>query len=224
MKKESTIKVLVADDHKLFRSGIIRLLQDHPNIYILGEAENGLDLVEKFFEVNPDVVLADIAMPQMSGLEAISTIKEKDPGVKALFLSMYDSDEYIYKVLKSGGSGLINKNIMEGELIFALEQVFNGEKYFRGKWDENKLQQLINDFDSNKVSEKHDLEEINYMEEQILRFINQGLNSREIAEKLKTSKKSIDYYRSTLMKKFSLNTQSDLIRFAFLHFNREKEL
>ena len=226
MKKELTIKVLVADDHKLFRSGIIRLLQDHPNIYILGEAENGLELLNKYFEVNPDIVLADIAMPQMSGLEAVSKIKEKDTDVKALFLSMYDTDEYIYKVLKSGGMGLINKNIMEGELIYALEKVYDGGKYFRGKWDEQKLEQLIEEYDSDSSLDQktYQLEEISHVEEQILRCINQGLNSKEISEKLNTSKKSVDYYRSGIMKKFALKTRSDLVRFAFLYFNKEKEL
>ena len=213
MKKELTIKVLVADDHKLFRSGIIRLLQDHPNIYILGEAENGLELLNKYFEVNPDIVLADIAMPQMSGLEAVSKIKEKDTEVKALFLSMYDTDEYIYKVLKSGGMGLINKNIMEGELIYALEKVYDGGKYFRGKWDEQKLEQLIEEYDSDSSLDQktYQLEEISHIEEQI-------------SEKLNTSKKSVDYYRSGIMKKFALKTRSDLVRFAFLYFNKEKEL
>ena len=222
MKKELNIRVLVADDHKLFRSGIIRLLQDHPNIYILGEAENGTDLVFKYFEVNPDIILTDIAMPQMSGLEAVSKIKEKDPDVKALFLSMYDTDEYIYKVLKSGGLGLINKNIM----VYALEKVYEGGKYFRGKWDEQKLEQLIKEFDSNDNVEQgtRELEEITHIEEQILRCINQGMNSKDISEKLKTSKKSVDYYRSGLMKKFSLKTRSDLIRFAYQYFNKEKEL
>jgi len=127
MKINMSIKILVADDHKLFRSGIIRLLKDHQNIHIIAEAENGSELIERYFEVSPDIVLVDIAMPQMSGLEAVSKIKEKDPEVKALFLSMYDNDNYKYKVLKSGGMGLINKNILEGELTYAIEQVCKGE-------------------------------------------------------------------------------------------------
>ena len=139
---------------------------------------------------------------------------------------MYDTDEYIYKVLKSGGLGLINKNIMEGELIYALEKVYEGGKYFRGKWDEQKLEQLIKEYDSDSSLEQktYQLEEITHIEEQILRCINLGMNSKEIADKLKTSKKSVDYYRSGLMKKFSLKTRSDLVRFAFLYFNKEKEL
>jgi DNA-binding NarL/FixJ family response regulator len=143
-----TIKTLVADDHNLFRSGIIKLLKYHQSIHIIAEAENGSELIERYFEVSPDIVLADIAMPQKSGLEAVSDIKEKDPEVRALFLSMYDNDEYKYKVLKSGGMGLINKNIMEGELTYAIEQVYNGEMYFRGDWTKEKLELLVSEFES----------------------------------------------------------------------------
>jgi DNA-binding NarL/FixJ family response regulator len=225
MKKNLTIKVLVADDHNLFRSGIIKLLSDHPNIYVLGEAENGPQLIQKYFDLYPDVVLADIAMPQMSGLEAVSLIKEKDQGVKALFLSMYDTDEYIYKVLKSGGMGLINKNIMEGELILAIEQVYNGEKYFRGKWNEHSLEKLFAEFEANTIQpalEKED-QELSYREEQVLRFLNQGFTSQDIAEKMNVSRKSVDYYRSSLMKRYKLKTTADLVRFAVQYFNREKK-
>lgn len=224
MKKNLTIKVLVADDHNLFRSGIIKLLGDHPNIYVLGEAENGPQLIEKYFVLYPDVVLADIAMPQMSGLEAISLIKEKDPEVKALFLSMHDTDEYIYKVLKSGGMGLINKNIMEGELIYALEQVYNGDKYFRGKWTEQTLEKLIAEFESNIDQEIIQDQELSYREEQVLRCLNQGFTSQDIAEKLNVSRKSVDYYRSSLMRKFKLKTTADLVRFAVQYFNKEKNM
>ena len=127
--QNTTIKILVADDHKLFRRGIVKLLESHSNIYVIGEAENGQQLLDEYFKVSPDIVLVDIAMPVMTGLESVEKIKESDPKAKALFLSMFDNDEYIYKVLKSGGMGLINKNIMEGELIFAIEQVYNNRKY-----------------------------------------------------------------------------------------------
>ncbi len=220
---KSTIKILIADDHKLFRSGIVRLLKDQPNIYVIGEAENGTQLVEKYFELLPDIVLTDIAMPNMSGLEAISNIKKKDPGLKALFLSMYDSDEYIYKAIKSGGRGLINKNILEGELLYAIEQVNSGEKYFRGKWKEEDLTKLIEEFESNKELNSIPNDEITYREEQILKLLNQGLSSKEMAEKLNLSKKTIDFYRSNLMRKFNLKSSVDLIRFAVNYFNIEKK-
>lgn len=220
MNSRPTIKILVADDHKLFRRGIVKLLEDQANVYILGEAENGAQLIEEYFKVCPDIVLADIAMPVMSGLEAIQKIRERDPKVKALFLSMFDSDEYIYKVIKSGGMGLINKNIMEGELIFAIEKVFNDEKYFRGKWTDQSLEQLVKNFESNKMEINVSESELSFREEQILKFINLGLSSKDMAEKLNLSKKTVDFYRSNIMRKFNLNSASDLIRFAVRYFDK----
>jgi DNA-binding NarL/FixJ family response regulator len=221
MKQNSTIKILVADDHKLFRRGIVRLLEDHSNIYVLGEAENGKQLIEEYFKVIPDVIIADIAMPVMSGLEALDKIREKDPDVKALFLSMFDTDEYIYKVLISGGMGLINKNIMEGELLLAIEQVYHNQKYFRGEWTEEKLEQLIIDFESHQDENIISASEINFREEQILKFLNEGLSSKDMAEKLQLSKKTIDFYRSNIMRKFDLKSTTDLIRFSIKYFENK---
>jgi DNA-binding NarL/FixJ family response regulator len=221
MKQNSTIKILVADDHKLFRRGIVRLLEDHSNIYVLGEAENGKQLIEEYFKVIPDVIIADIAMPVMSGLEALDKIREIDPDVKALFLSMFDTDEYIYKVLISGGMGLINKNIMEGELLLAIEQVYHNQKYFRGEWTEEKLEQLIIDFESHQDENIISASEINFREEQILKFLNEGLSSKDMAEKLQLSKKTIDFYRSNIMRKFDLKSTTDLIRFSIKYFENK---
>jgi len=215
----SNIKVLIADDHNLFRAGIIKLLKEHENIIIVGEAENGEELINKYFELSPDVILADIAMPGITGPEAIARLKEQNQDVKALFLSMYEGDEYIYRVLISGGSGLINKSILEGELLTALEKIYNGEKYFSGNWNEESLQRLIEEFESGrKIAGNQQQLRLNYREEQILKLLNKGLNSNEMAVTLNISKKTVDFYRSCLMKKFNLKSAADLIRFAVQNY------
>ena len=218
-----TIKTLVADDHKLFRSGIIKLLKDHQSINIIAEAENGSELIERYFEVYPDIVLADIAMPQKSGLEAVSEIKKNDPEVKALFLSMYDNDEYKYKVLKSGGMGLINKNIMEGELTYAIEQVYNGEIYFRGNWTKDKLDLLVSEFESLENQQLIDNYVISFREEQILKMLTEGFTSQQMARKLEISKKTVDFYRSNIMRKIGLNSIAELVRFALKYFETKED-
>ena len=225
MKENQSIKVLVADDHNLVRAGTVKILEEHKNIIVIGEAENGDELVRKYFELLPDLLLVDIAMPGITGLEAVARIKEKEPAVKALFLSMHEGDEYIYKVLKSGGWGLINKNIVESELIYAIEHISNGKKYFRGIEDEESLDKIIREFESTTDSKFSNKEEsINYREEQILNFLKQGLSSQEMSEKLSISKKTVDFYRSCLMRKFNLKTAADLVRFA-VQFNQiEKNL
>ena len=221
----TNIKVLLADDHNLFRSGIIKLLKDYQQIIVVGEAENGEETISKYFELSPDMILIDIAMPRMTGPVAVDKIREKDPNVKALFLSMYEGEEYIYRVLKSGGSGLINKSILEDELIMAIEIVHSGEKYFKGYWDDISLHNLIAEFESGKKSTINQQDvKLNYREEQILKFLNEGLHSSEMADRLNLSKKTVDYYRSCLMKKLNLKSSSDLIRFAVQNYPLEGNL
>ena len=223
MKQNSKIKVLIADDHTLFRKGIIKILSDLPRVFVVGEAENGEELVKKYFEVYPDVILVDIAMPIMSGPAAINKILKRDPKAKALFLSMHDSEEYIYKVLDCGGKGLISKNIAEGELTYALDLIFNGDRYFRGGWTKDKLEELVRHYESHEIELTDSEGELNFREEQILKYLNDGLSSKDMAEKLNISKKTIDFYRSTLMKRFDLKTPTDLIRFAIKYFEGDKK-
>ncbi len=219
--KDDSIKILVADDHNLFRAGIIKLLNEHPGINVVGEATNGLELLQEYFKLFPDLLLVDIAMPGMTGLEAVLKITEKDPLAKTLFLSMYEGDEYIYKAIKSGGLGLINKSILEPELIYAIEKVFSGKKYFLGKSDEESLEKIIMEFESGK--KLLNLEEnLNYRERQVLDLLREGLTSQQMADRLEVSRRTIDFYRSCLMQKFNLKSAAELIRFSFDYFPPDK--
>ena len=222
MKQNLKIKILIADDHTLFRKGIIKILNELPQVFVVGEAENGEELVKKYFEVYPDVILVDIAMPLLNGPAAVSQILKKDPKVKALFLSMHDSEEYIYRVIECGGKGLISKNIVEGELTYALELVYNGERYFRGDWDDKKLNELVEHHEIHQINGNN--ANINFREEQILKFINEGFSSKEMADKLNISKKTVDFYRSALMRKFDLKNTTELIRFAIQYFGDNKNI
>lgn len=220
--KNQVIKILVADDHTLFRQGIIRLLEDQNNFSVIAEAENGKELIEMYFNLFPDIILADIAMPELTGIEAVQEILIRDRTAKALFLSMYDAGEYVYKVIKSGGKGLVNKNILEDELFLAIDRVYKGDKYFGRKWNDENLKNLIDEFEkkSNENS-KVDIE-LNFREEHILQLIINGATSKEIAEKLLLSKKTIDYYRSNLLRKFDIKTQIELAKFGINYFQQKK--
>lgn len=208
------IKILVADDHTLFRQGVIRLLSDNQNFVVVAEAENGEELYKKYFQVKPDVVLADISMPDLSGIEAFEKIKAEDKSVKVLFLSMFESEDYVYETYKSGAMGLINKNILEGELYFAIQNVFKGKKYFGSRWDELSLQKLVKDFEQSPKFANDSPTNYSKKEIKILDLISRGLTSKEIAEQLYLSKKSIDYYRANLMRKADVKNKSELIKFA----------
>ncbi|HSD64114.1 MAG TPA: response regulator transcription factor [Ignavibacteriaceae bacterium] len=220
--QNNIIKILIADDHNLFRAGIIKLFNEHPEIKVIGEVTNGLELIDKYFELSPDLLLVDIAMPGMTGLEAVSKIKEEDPSVKALFLSMYEGDEYIYKAFKCGGLGLINKSILESELIYAIETVSNGKKYFLGNPDEESFEKIVKEFESGKKVLLNLEENLNYRERQVLDLLRQGLTSQEMADKLNLSRRTIDFYRSCLMQKFNLKSAADLSRFSFEYY-QDKE-
>jgi len=208
------IKILVADDHTLFRQGVIRLLSDNHNFVVVAEAENGEELYKKYFQVKPDVVLADISMPDLSGIEAFEKIKAEDKSVKVLFLSMFESEDYVYETYKSGAMGLINKNILEGELYFAIQNVFKGKKYFGSRWDELSLQKLVTDFEQTPKFANDSQTNYSEKEIKILDLISRGLTSKEIAEQLFLSKKSIDYHRANLMRKADIKNKSELVKFA----------
>lgn len=215
MEREKDIRILIADDHKLFRSGLSSLLSDSREIFIVGEAEDGEDAVKKYLDIRPDVCLLDISMPKKSGIEAAKEILREDDDAKVLFVSMLDGDEYVYYAYKTGGKGLINKNVMKDELIYAIRTIEKGDKYFGAEWTEAKLKDLAKRFDG---KEKRELLIMNYefteRELEILRMISEGLTSTEISEKLFISKKAVDYHRSAIMQKFNLKSLPDLIKFA----------
>lgn len=217
----SKIRILIGDDHALFRSGIKRLLNDDQDIFLVGEAENGEELVAKYFELKPDLILADISMPKLSGTDAVSKIKETDKNVKALFLSMHDGEEYIYYSIKAGGLGLINKNIMQGELLFAIKQVHSGNFYFGADVDQSKLDEIKNKYENkgikNLVKDAFPLTE---REKDILLLIGKALTSREIASKLNLSKRTIDTHRVNIMQKLNIESLPKLMRYAVQYSNK----
>lgn len=217
------IRILIGDDHALFRSGITRLLNDDDEIFLVGEAENGKELVAKYFELKPDIVLVDISMPILSGTKAITKIIQKDKEAKALFLSMHDGDEYIYYIIKAGGLGLINKNIMQGELLFAIKQVYYGNFYFGPNFTQKKLDEIIKRFDKKEINKQDNGESfLSDREKDILILIGKALTSEEIASKLKLSKRTIDTHRIHLMQKLNLENLPKLIRYAVQYSSKFK--
>lgn len=223
LNNSQKIRILIGDDHSLFRSGIARLLSDDDDILLVGEAENGEELVEKYFELKPDLLLADISMPKLSGTDAISKIKQKDKNAKALFLSMHDGEEYIYYSIKAGGLGLVNKNIMQSELLFAIKQVNSGKFYFGPGITQSHLDEIIKKYDKKEIVGIENVEVIlTDREKDILFLIGKALTSVEIASKLNLSKRTIDSHRIHLMQKLNLENLPKLIRYAVQFSNKLK--
>ncbi|MCX6152242.1 MAG: response regulator transcription factor [Ignavibacteriales bacterium] len=212
MKK---LTLIIADDHYMIRRGIKSLLQEREGIYIFGEAVNGVELIDKYFTCKPDLIIVDISMPILNGLDAVRQIKERDNNVKALFLSMYEGEEYMYYCYKSGGNGLINKNVIEGELFLAINKIINGELYFGLNFDVHTFNQVIHKYEEdNESSLILEIPELTDNETKTLKLISQGFTSSEIADKLNVSKRSVDHYRSEIMTKLKINNLPSLIKFA----------
>lgn len=210
-----TIRVLLCDDHTLFRTGIVSILKDEPGIYVVGEAVDGYDLIKKYEQLRPDVVIVDISMPGLSGTDAIKQLKLRFPEIRALFLTMLTGDQYIYFAIKVGGLGLLNKTVEKGELVFAINEVYHERKYFGPLYNEEKINDILKKYENLPVRMDMNIKsELTEMEDKILLLISEGMTSTEIADIMHLSKKTIDSHRIKLMKKFDLPNPSALIRFA----------
>ncbi|OGU34704.1 MAG: hypothetical protein A2068_07320 [Ignavibacteria bacterium GWB2_35_6b] len=217
------IRIIVADDHKLFRSGLISLLEDEKDFYIVGEADNGEELLGIYFSLKPDVIVVDISMPFLNGVEALAEIKKKDKNVRALFVSMHDSEEYIYYAIKNGAYGLISKSIMKGELIYAIRAAYEGKQYFGHNWPEEKIRELVNRFEF--LTGKNDEAELSLSprEKAILSGIGEGLTSSEIAVRVHLSKRTVDAHRTHIMRKLQVTNLTELMKYALKYLQIEKK-
>lgn len=211
---QGDIRILVAEDHNIVRDGIIGLLENIQGLYVVGEASNGNELVEKYSMLVPDVVISDISMPGMTGIDAVIAIRKKYPDVKALFLSIHEGEEFIFHVLKAGGKGLLSKNIIKGELIYAIKVVAQRGIYFGSGYTEEKLKEILErNTPADPVAVFQD-SDLSRREIEVLRLVCDGYSSYEIAEALEIGKKTVDTHRSSIMKKLGVENTSQLIKFA----------
>ncbi|MDX1701743.1 MAG: response regulator transcription factor [Melioribacteraceae bacterium] len=210
------IRVLLADDHSLFREGIISMLKDNTEIDIVGEAADGKELIIKFSELLPDVVLSDINMPIKSGPNAVKSILNRYSNAKVLFLTQFTGDDYLYSVVKSGAFGLISKTCMKNELIFAIKEVYDGRKYFKNK-SADELNGIIKRFEDIRMQgmDFH-LSVLTPKEREVLNLVGEGLTSEQIAKQLNMSKRTVDTHRHRIITTLGLNSVSELIRYAVL--------
>jgi len=208
------IRLLLADDHNILRQGLVNILERYDDFCIVAEAEDGYNMVNKYFSFHPDVVLCDIEMPGMNGLEAAQEILERDKSAKILFLSMHNSDEYVYKILQINAYGLIPKEIIKNELVTSIRTVAKGEKYFMGKSDQE-VEKIKARFSNLKgVYERKKSLNLNSLEEKILLLVAEGKTSQEIADILHKAKRTIDSSRAIIMNKLNLETLPQLIKYA----------
>lgn len=221
----NNIRILICDDHSLLRQGIIATLEKAPGIFIVGEAENGNELIEQYELLQPDLVITDISMPGLSGTDAVKELKSKYPDIKVLFVSMFLGEFYIYHIAKVGGLGLLDKSIIQGELLFAINEVYNGRYYFGPKYNEEQIKEILKRYDNKPDVIKFSIDkQLTEREDKILEYISEGFSSIEIAEKLCISSRTIESHRSDIMRKFELKNTLALIRFAILYTESKRSM
>jgi two-component system response regulator NreC len=205
------IRVLIADDHTIVRAGVRLLLEAEPDMEIVGEALTGEEAVRLVESLRPTVVLMDIAMPALDGLEATRQIKAGSPDTRVLVLTMHRSDEYFFEVLKAGASGYVLKAADTDELITAIRIVARGETFLVPTMAKKLVQDYVRRFGEVEAAGQPSLTP---REKEILRLVAKGYSNKEIAEQLVLSPSTVHSHRGNLMKKLNLNSQHDLIQYA----------
>ncbi|MCW8884919.1 MAG: response regulator transcription factor [Motiliproteus sp.] len=209
MTEKQNIRVLLVDDHPLVLDGIQARLEQEDGIQVVGQANNGLEALEQAGRLNPDVVLMDVSMPVMNGMEATLRFREDFPAVKVLILTMHDNKEYILQLMQSGASGYILKDVSSDELIKAVETVFQGNTYF----SQGASQTLFSSFDGTKSQ----TQTLTKREETVLRLLAQGNSNKAIANELKISVRTVETHRQNIKNKLDIHTAAGLAKYAIEH-------
>jgi DNA-binding NarL/FixJ family response regulator len=211
LSSQKKITVLLADDHTIVRSGIASLLALHDDIEVIGEAENGREAVELTLQKEPDVVLMDIGMPVLNGLEATRQIKKQSPQTKVLVLSGYDNDEYILQVVHSGANGYLLKNTYLEDLCTAIRSVKSGQAFFSPSVSKVIVDGYLNrDIDDSKKP----LRILTPREREILQLVAEGNLHAQIAARLNISVRTVDTHRNNIMKKLDIHDTAGLVNYA----------
>ncbi len=202
------IKVLVADDHLLVREGVCKLLELDERITVVGEAVDGEDVIQKVKELKPDLILMDLNMPKLTGIQASYQIKNLFPDIKIIILTIHDDEEYIFEVLKAGAEGYLQKDVSAEELRSALRMVFNGETLFPTS--------VINRVMGRQRRRKEEnIEDIlTEREIEVLEMMAKGNSNRSIGEKLFISEKTVKNHVSSILKKLEVKDRTQAVIYA----------
>jgi len=201
------VKLFIADDHQMFIDGLKALLKDTHWIEIIGEANNGKEVIEKIEEIQPDVLLLDVGMPELNGIDTTKIIHEKYPAIKIIALTMYDDQYRVSKMMKAGVQGYLLKNTTKHELLEAIDTVQLGEQYIH---ENLKRFTLTN----HKTEEQPLISKLTKREIEIIQLILKSATNKEIADKLFLSELTINTHRKNAMRKLELKNTASLVQFA----------
>lgn len=213
MTIKKLISIVIADDHDIIREGLKNVLKDQPDYKVIGEASNGEEALTKVRELKPDILLLDISMPKLSGLEAIKRIQRISSKTKILIITVHKASTYIMKAFKAGAKGYLHKENAGEDLLPALSKIVRGEIY---------LNSAVSSYLVDKATEAKPKQPVGeslltFREQEILRLVAGGKTARQIADVLFISPRTVENYKNTLLKKLNLHRTSDLIKYAIKH-------
>jgi len=206
------IKIMIADDHTIVRQGMKKLLETYPELQVVGESQDGDETVELVKKLLPDIVIMDISMPGLNGLDATRQIKKRAPEVKILILTMHAEKEYIFKILQSGASGYLLKGSAIDELVTAIHAVDRGESYLSPPVSKSIIEDYVGGGAKSRSPMKS--QPLTTREREVLQLIAEGHTSKSIATRLSLSSKTIETHRSHIMQKLNIHNAAGLIRYA----------
>ena len=205
-------RVLLVEDHVIVRQGIKALFSDEPDLEIVGEADDGRAALQSVSELEPDVVLMDISMPGLNGIEATRQIRQNHPEVRVVVLSMHSNEEYVFQVLRAGASGYVLKQSDSSEVLTAIRAALAGGSFLSPPISRTVIDDYVRRAEARGGDE--DLELLTSREREVLQLLAEGLSNREIAEQLNISIKTVETHRSNMMGKLGVSSKTELVKYA----------
>jgi DNA-binding NarL/FixJ family response regulator len=212
-----SVKILIVDDHPMIRLGIRSILSNVEHLNIADEANNGREALEKLAKENFDLVIMDIKMPEMNGIEATEQIIKLHPNTKVLAISMFDEQRYIVKMLQAGALGYVLKNTGKNEMVNAINSVMDGESYFSQEVSNIMMSQFMTRGGLHQTIEQKNDVALTKRETEIIRMISEELTNSEIADRLGISSRTVDTHRRNLLQKLDVKNTAGLVKYAMVN-------
>ena len=207
-------RIVIVDDHPIVRDGIRALLEGNENLVLAGEAADGQELIEKLDTFRPDLVILDISLPKMSGIEVTRILNEQHPQIKVLILSMHTDEDFIFNAIKAGAKGYLPKNTTRKELIDAINSLVAGDIFFNESISDTILKSYIRKAQNPENPEESATHNLSPRESEILKMVVQGFTNQEISDRLFISIRTVESHKNHIMQKLKLRSTVDLVKFA----------
>lgn len=206
------IKIILADDHSILRTGLKLLLNNESDLLVVGEAADGREVLHLLDRVMADVLIVDLSMPNMSGLECIKEIRSRGNTIKILVLTMYENEDYLREAMQSGALGYVEKNAVDTELFEAVRTIAKGQRYLSPQKAQTLLNSLLTNVHTTRVKDPYTI--LSYREREVLKYIARGHSMSQIAQLLCISVKTVDTHKTRMMDKLGYTEKTELVKYA----------